>query len=259
MPATAPSSRPAPAQTRLASRVRVAGPHILIQLADRQMQVDGAGHLLIEDYRMRRDGRRARPKDAGASLLDGGPTAASLDSIGPSQTLFTWTESMSFLNSENSATFRNGVEMRHLSGSRMFEIDRLAGAMGIDPAQVRKLPGREAGLVCERFKVEFERDVKLKASDPSPLSRATRLKGFLASGRYVRLEESGRFVEGTEVGYDGGTQIGRVTGSAECPARLCERDPKTGRPHIQYVDSFVWDQRTGVIDVRNARGVGTGK
>lgn len=253
-----PATRPAEVAARKASRVRVAGPRILVRLDDKQMLVQGAGHLLVEDYRPQAGRRAPRGPAAGGSLLDG-TAVASLESLGPSQTVFTWNNSMSFLNDRNLAIFDSGVEMRHLSGSKMIELAWVASQMGVDPQVLRQRPGREASLNCDRFTVEFERDPAIRPGQPAPLSRATRLKGFWAVGRQVRLEESGRFVEGTHVSYDSATQIGRVSGSDEFPARFCLRDERTGQATSSRVEQFEWDQKTGTIRVRDPRVLTTGR
>jgi hypothetical protein len=259
VPASNPSTPPPAPRTRLSGRVRVDGPHIVIGLSDKQMLVDGAGHLLIEDYRVQQNRRRAKAADPGSAMLGGGSPSMSLDSIGPGQTLFTWTHSMSFLNSRNTAIFDRDVQMIHLSGSKMYELDRLAAALGVDRQRLQDLPAREAGLSCDHFTVEFERDAGLRRSEPSPLSRATRLKGFSASGHQVRLEENGRSVEGTEIHYDGVTETGRLTGSPEFPATFRERDSRTGQESHYRVEQFDWDQRTGIINVRRPQGVSAGR
>lgn len=251
-------TRPADQPTRLASRVLVKGPRVVIRLDERQMMVEGGGHLLVEDYRLRKAPRGGRGSATGGSLLDSA-SMVSVESLGPSQTLFTWVNSMSFLNNRNTAIFDSGVEMRHLSGSKLIELDRVASAILVEPARLKAYPGREASLNCDRFTVEFERDAKTGAGEPAPLSRATRLKGFWALGRQVRLEESGRFVEGVEVSFDSASQVGRVIGSPEFPARMRYLDERTGRPIFSQVEQFQWDQRTGVIKVRDPQLISTGR
>jgi len=253
-----PVTRPADKPTRLASRVLVKGPRVIIRLDEKEMRVEGSGHLLVEDYRLRKGRRAGQRPEAGGSLMDSA-SVASLEGLGPSQTLFTWVNSMSFLNNRNTAIFDSGVEMRHLSGSKLIELDRVAAAIAVTPARLKEYPGREASLSCDRFTVEFERDAKTAAGEPAPLSRATRLKGFRALGRQVRLEESGRFVEGVEVSFDGASQIGRVIGSPEFPARMRYLDERTGRPIFSQVEQFQWDQRTGIIKVREPQVLSTGR
>ncbi|MGQ9649141.1 MAG: hypothetical protein ACUVXJ_03445 [Phycisphaerae bacterium] len=253
-----PATRPADKPTRLASRVLVKGPRVIIRLDEKEMRVEGSGHLLVEDYRLRKGRPAGRRPEVGGSLIDGA-SVASLEGLGPSQTLFTWVNSMSFLNNRNTAIFDSGVEMRHLSGSKLIELDRVAAAIAVAPARLKEYPGREASLSCDRFTVEFERDAKATAGEPAPLSRATRLKGFWAVGRQVRLEESGRFVEGVEVSFDSASQIGRVIGSSEFPARMRYLDERTGRPIFSQVEQFQWDQRTGIIKVREPQVLSTGR
>lgn len=253
-----PAPPPADRTKRLASRVLVVGPRIFVRLDERQMNVDGGGHLLVEDYQLRKVRRGGARPDGQASLLDGA-SLGSLEGLGPNQTSFTWLNSMSFHNNRNTAVFDSGVEMQHRSGAKLLELERVAKAMAVDPQVLRDMPGRVASLNCDRFTVEFERDKAIGTGQPAPLSRATRLKGFWAAGQQVRLEESGRFVEGTDVSYDSATQIGRVQGSQVFPAKLGVVDARTGIPDTIRVEQFKWDQRTGIIELRDPRLRATGK
>jgi len=265
-------SQPAADGPRLVSRVRVAGPQIAIDLRDEYLVVEGAGNLQIEDYRSPETSRRARSE--GSDIL-GRASVASLDGLGPSQTLFTWQNSMSFLNNRNVAVFDHSVEMIHRAGSQMVLSGELAEAMQVDPRILREF-GREAGLSCDNLLVGFDRGVAGEESGPWPLSGATQLKHFRAAGR-VRLEErvphktkgrapAGkpdpllvRWVAGTLVTYNDETGTGRVFGSAQFPPRFCERDERTGRFFSSSVDAFEWNQKTRRIRIAGSRMLATGK
>ncbi len=248
---------PAAGSPRLSSRIRLAGPQIAIDLVNEHLGVEGAGNLFIEDYRWSKTRRPARSGASTSSLL-GSASAASLDRIGPSQTLFEWQNSMLFVNTRNLAVFEDHVDMTHWAGSKMAELDQLAAAMNIDPDRLRRLKGRQAGLTCGNLLVEFERGQRESQSGSSPLSRATRLKSFQALGR-VRLEEGNRFVIGTKVTYSSDTGVGQVIGSPQLPAKLYVLDERTGQARRFSVDTFEWDQRTGLLRARDPRGLATSK
>jgi len=205
------------------------------------MQVKGAGHLLVEDYRL----KPARPGRAAGSnadlLLSVPPWLRSTTSAQPDRLQVDGPHEVSEQHQHRDLRQRRG--MRHLSGPKMYELDRLAAAIGADPQRLRQLPGREASLNCDHFTVEFERDAAIEPGQPAPLSRATHLKGFKATGRQVRLEESGRFVEGIEVSFNSASQVGKVIGSAEFPAKLYYLDQRTGQPFSNVVDQFKWTRK----------------
>jgi hypothetical protein len=250
-----------PSSMRLASRLRMAGPQITVDLVNERLGVEGAGNLLIEDYRMQvpeREGRR-RSSETGGAIS--GAAMDTFESLGPSQTLFQWKNSMLFVNDRNLAVFDYDVQMTHWAGSRMAELPRVASAMHVGLADLQVLPGREAGLTCDNLLVEFERiDADTSRSEPSPLSRAARLRSFQALGQIgrVRLEENNRFVIGTKVTYNSVTGTGRVSGSTRMPARLFSRDPRTGRLDSVALESFEWDQHTGRLTAVRPQALATG-
>lgn len=226
-----------PAGLPLLSYVRVTGPQIVIDLLQQHMVVEGAGNLLVLDYR--------RPDAAGRRDLDRSGAAFQADS--PSQSVFAWENSMSFLNSRNIAVFDRNVTMKHAAGSQMVLPEHAAASMNIDPEMLRKGRGRLAEMTCENLLVEFERDASGRATGPSPLSRAAGLRSFRAAGR-VRIQDNNRSAEGDLVTYDRIAGLLRLTGSSSAPARLVELDEKTGALRVGYRGRAVdWNLVTDII------------
>ncbi len=226
-----------PAGLPLLSYVRVAGPQIVIDLLQQHMVVEGAGNLLVLDYR--------RPDAAGRRDAD--RSAAAFQAASPSQSVFAWENSMSFLNSRNIAVFDRNVTMKHAAGSQMVLPEHVAASMNIDPEMLRKGRGRLAEMTCDNLLVEFERDTSGRATGPSPLSRAAGLRSFRAAGR-VRIQDNNRSAEGDLVTYDRIAGLLRLTGSSSAPARLVELDEKTGALRVGYRGRAVdWNLLTDII------------
>ncbi|HSW46448.1 MAG TPA: hypothetical protein VLM89_12845 [Phycisphaerae bacterium] len=235
-----------PDRTRLLSRIRLAGPQMRIDLADSQLLVEGPGNLLIEDYRIPKVGPR-RAADGGllsSSMVPG------LDNMGPSQTYFTWQNSMSFLNKQNLATFDHNVSMRHLAGERMALLE---STMKLDEATRKRLTSRAATLGCDNLVAQFETDRSRdgRPAGPSPLSRATGLKAFWAR-RDVRLEDREatmhRSATGSLIYYDGQSGDARITGTDAQPAHILVVDPQTGQAILNWRGSEVtWNLKTSEV------------
>lgn len=241
---------------RLLSRIRIAGPRIAIDLVSEYLSVEGAGNLLLEDYRLPPPGRRASGDGTGSML--GQRAAAEMGSIGPNQTLFTWRNAMTYLNARNVAVFDRDVEMRHRAGAEMALSGQLETALRLDRAQLARLRSRRAGMTCENLLVEFERDRGPREAGPSPLAGATRLKSFRATHR-VHLEEQNRSLEGQLITFDNDTGLIRVTGSADAPARISELDARTGRARLWRGNLLEWNQKAGTIRVLDSDVVASGR
>jgi len=241
---------------RLVSGVRVAGPLIVTDLINEHFVVEGPGSLLIEDYRLPEKRRSQRTR---SSTLVGGSSIAALDSNGPSQTLFTWQNSMSFLNNRNVALFDYRVTMRHLAGSRMALSGDVAAAMKVDPASLHK--GRHAELTCDNLLADFAREKSSRKSGPSPLSRATKLNAFRASGN-VRIQDqegeaSVRSVQGNMVSYNADAGMVIVDGN---PAKIIDLNPKTGAlGGLWRGEGLVWNLKTKEIRAKGSRVLAPGR
>jgi lipopolysaccharide export system protein LptA len=244
-----PTTRPADGSQRLVSRARVEGPQIAIDLVQEHLVVEGSGYLLVEDYRLPEKRQASARRSSGVGLVDSPDTLAG---DGPSQTLFTWQNSMSFLNGRNVAVFDHRVVMDHRTGDQMAMSRELAAALHVDPAKLAQLKSRKVDLTTDHLLVEFARDAEAPQAGPSPLSRATRLKLFDAMGR-VRIQTEGRSIEGTSVTYREDSGILRATGSAQSPPQILAVDEKTGQVTAARGDWVEWNVRTKKLTVKQPR------
>ena len=235
--------QPAPTreQQQLLSLVRIAGPPTTIDLNNEHMVVEGAGNLLVLDYRIPRNTGAEAPAapDTGGNVL-----ASSLKSSGPSQTLFTWQNSMSYLNQRNVAVLDSQVVMKHAAGSEMVLPDQVAAAM---KKQFAAPKGRRAELTCENLVVEFTRNQSNAQGNTGSLATAAELKSFQASQR-VRMQENSLAVEGEMITFDSGADLVRIVGSPQLPAWGADVDEKTGALRASWRgQELMWNLKTGVI------------
>lgn len=243
-------------RARILSRMQIDGPQLVLDLQSDQLNVNGAGHLLIEDYRP----PQTRPR-AAAAVTRGvrDPFGSNLDAQRPNQTLFTWQNAMSFFARRELAVFDGDVTMTHLSGSAIKLAGNLAQAMKIDVASLQTMKGRRAGLRCENLIVEFYRDrARKRPDDVTPLAGATELRQFRATGR-ARLEEGTRSVEGDLVTFNRATGIIRVFGSPDAPAQMLDQDEASGRLYRWWGESVTHNLETGQTEADKSVVTATGR
>ena len=208
-----------PTSNALQSRMRVAGPRIAVDLRRQTTNVEGAGNLLIEDYRLPGPGQRrergARP--AADSLL--GQWAGG----GPSQTLFTWENSMSFLTRRNLAIFDQNIQMTHRAGAEMKLVGRVAAARHLDLTQLQDMKGRKTSLDCASLLVEFARE----ARDSTERRRSVDLRFLEATGP-VTLRDGGKTLVGHRLVYLGDSGLVTVRGQAGQDAHIYDEDRASG-------------------------------
>ncbi|NLX24096.1 MAG: hypothetical protein GXY55_20795 [Phycisphaerae bacterium] len=250
--APAPQPTPSPGSSRLLSRVRLAGPRMRIDLAEEQLLVEGEGNLLVEDYRLPTSGTRRQT--AAAGFLSGDALPGLDGGGGPSQTLFTWENSMTFLNKNNIAVFDRKVVMRHRAGEEMVLAGQLEAALKLDEAVRRRIRSRTANLTCDNLRAEFQRNPSRKRLDSSPLSQATSLHGFRAWGNVYLMDHDAkaqRTASGTIIAYNRASGLVEVGGSASRQAVIEETDAATGRLNGHWNgDSLEWNLNTGIIQTR---------
>lgn len=252
----APEARAQDRAGRLVSGAYIAGPRIVIDLVEENLVVEGKGRLLLRDYRMP-GRRRAGARRTGSVLADTGE--ASLTSYTPGHTVFTWQNSMSFLNRRNVAVFEQRIEMVHRSGSQLQMSPELAAATGLNAQSLSELKGRRVGLTTDHLLVEFQRDPSKGLESPTSLSKATKLKSFNARGR-VRMQEGGRSLEGAEVTYRDETGLVRATGSSQAPPQAMDIDESTGALRAAWRGEFVeWNVKTGVVRAKESRILAPGR
>jgi len=229
---------------RLLSRMRIAGPQITVDLKAEAMNVEGRGNLLIEDYRPPRRRRTARrPVD---SLLGG------IESSGPSQTLFTWANAMSFFVSQNLAYFDRMVHMTHYAGGAMVLARELADAMKVDVNKLAAMKQRRATLDCDTLLVKFLTDPRGAGRTGG---RAAGLAQLEAVGRVV-LCDSGKTLMGERVTYDHASELVTVHGGPRTDARILDEH---GRQFMWTGPELAWDRKNDRVIARGATIIAAGR
>ncbi len=252
---------PPPPRGPIVSRFRVQGPQIGINLIEEHFGVEGAGNLLIEDRRMPSSKAIAAPL---------GPTAAaaigSLDGTGPSQTLFQWENTMTFLNKRNLAQFDRRVVMDHVSGEKMAFAKEVLASLQADPRRAASIKSRQAHLACDNLLVEFTREGSRRDESGSPLSGITQVKIFEAKGQsgqvLLDLDEGRQSVAGSVLSYSDLSGELRVVGSNEMPAQIIIQDERTGQLNVtraQPGEPIIWNQRTRTGTIKGGTIRGTGR
>jgi len=258
-----PATQPAePEPGRLLSRIWLAGPQVRIDLDESQLLVEGQGNLLVEDYRIPQAGAA---RQADSSNLLSANIVPGLNRFGPSQTLFRWQNSMSFLNRQNIATFDHNVTMSHASGTQMAMFGQLASALKLDEATRKRLTSRAATLTCDNLVAQFE-TVRSRDTDrdsPSPLSRATNLKAFWARRNVSLVDREAkvqRSADGSLIYYDGQSGDARITGTNQQPAVIKVDDPQTGRSIVYWQGQEVtWNLNTDEIRTEKSQVLAPGR
>jgi len=255
-----PASRPSRASDRrLLSRVRAAGPQIRIDLEEQQFLIEGQGNLLVEDYRLPKAGRgagREGPQERRTVLAPSSLPGA--ESVGPSQTLFTWANSFTFLNRKFIAVLDNQVVMRHAAGAQMALADRIESALKLDEETRKRITSRAATLTCGNLVVQFQRDKDGKTKSPGgSLSGATALKGFQARGNVFFTSSEAdlrRSASGLAILYDAVTGLAEISGTTLQEAVIEEAEVRTGRSTGYWHGLTVkWNLKTRQIEAEGSK------
>lgn len=254
-----PTSRPsASPDGRLLSRVRAAGPWIHIDLNEQQFVIKGEGNLLVEDYRLPKTGRSARPNGSKEPSTVLAPSSLpGVESMGPSQTLFTWASSFTFLNLKSIAVLGDQVVMRHAAGAEMALADQLESALKLDEATRKRITSRTASLTCGHLVIEFQRDRNAKAkSSASSLSSATTLKGFQARDNVFLMNremDTQRSASGSVILYSAETNLAEINGTSLQQAVIEEVETRTGKLTGYWRGNTVkWNLKTRQIDAEGS-------
>ncbi len=236
---------------RLVSRMRIAGPQITVDLKSEAMNVEGRGDLLIEDYRLpTRRGRQAgAARRAGDSLLGG------FERSGPSQTLFTWSNAMSFFVGQNLAYFDRMVHMTHHAGSAMVLAREIADAMNVDVKNLAAMKQRRATLDCDNLLVRFRADPRVPAGKENADVPATDLSELEARGRVI-LADSGKTLIGERVTYSHESGLITVLGSGRADARILDEH---GRQFMWTGPELIWNRNNDQVSSKHAMIVASGR
>jgi lipopolysaccharide export system protein LptA len=185
---------------RLNSRTLLTGPKLAVDVENEHLNIEGAGNLLVEDYRI--VDPKAKRSSGSADEKGSGTLLGSMASSGPSHTLITWGNSMSFFVRDNLAVFDRDITLRHRSGTELALLEDLARAMKVDTEALRNVESRRAELTADdHLTVRFARSGK-GTRDGSGLDRlgGTELDYFDAR-KHVRMQEGDNFVVGERVTY----------------------------------------------------------
>jgi hypothetical protein len=226
---------------KLRSRVRFAGPVLAIDLKQRHLLMDGAGTLLIEDYRK-----------AFAQRTNGAPAARETSPFGrafsddASQTFIAWQESMSYHDTSSAAQFRKNVTLVHSTGAKMKRAAEIIG-----PAAAASGRGRESKLNCQELVVSFirESDRRGRNSGTGQMS-GTEVDAFTASER-VYFVDSGISAIANQITYSRADGALQILGTRDAPAELFDQ---RNRFNSLKGPKFIWNRQTNQILAPNARG-----
>ena len=193
---------------KLRSRSSIRGPKLSLNLREdvSKMLIEGAGSLLLEDFRppptLRVDGDRTggmsertvstpsqrpgmpalrlarspsqeRRDRAGAGLFGMGR------GWGPSKTLIEWKDLMWYDFAIEQTRFEGGVELKHFSGAELQRVVRAKESVDLDVG-----PGRSTFLTCGVLIVDF------RDHDGTDGPRRARRMGRLSAGRLWRFQAS---------------------------------------------------------------------
>jgi len=211
---------------RLRSRARIGGPKMSVDLREKYVTVQGAGDLLIEDYRLRTDRQRPSTNDRPRTSPFG---RAMRDD--PSQTYIAWEESMTYRYGTNIADFQENISISHRTGGKMIGAEKIFGDQLDENALSR---GQEASLTCQSLVVEFTREQQDGMSRLSGYDVAA----FNASGQ-VHFADAGISALANQVTYERGDNGLQILGSPGQPAQIFDQRKRFSE---MRGPRFIWDR-----------------
>jgi len=201
-----------PTTGALATRVRLSGPRILVNMSNEasNMIVQGAGTLLLEDH---------REQDKASSGEGGGGQGILAINAGSdaSATLLEWQEMMWYDFSLDQTRFEGGVEMNHFSGEYL---DALMAGLALKEDE--RLAGRRTVLNSDRLIIDFLDSAAGGWRQGSRVGRinARSLRQFQALGHVVLQDFSKQlWLSCDELVFEKDRELLRILGS---PSALAE-------------------------------------
>ncbi|RME39518.1 MAG: hypothetical protein D6788_05250 [Planctomycetota bacterium] len=231
---------------RLLTRARLAGPRLSVNLRPdvSKMMIEGAGNLLLEDY------RPAPPNDARPPRRTGGGLFRLDDNGGPSTTLIEWDEWMWYDFAVRQTRFVGNVRLKHLSGT---ELERLRGER-TSAQTVADTPGRATFLTCRELTVEFASGSQQRGPAQRRMGglRSERIKQFQAEGT-VALQDQGEglSLKADRVVYWKDRNGLAVYGTRRRPARIVLVKPNR-LPQQATVEKLFYNFETGRLELFGA-------
>jgi len=230
----------------IVSRTTIWGPELTVDLRTGTLNLPGRGNMLIEDYRS--------PKQTAAA--QGGPQwndpfGADIQSIGPSQTAFAWSNALTYLTEKRMAIFDGDVRMEHVAGMHL--IADQAGR--VQPPNQANKPKRRASLTCRNMVAQFRRGLG-RGDRAIVQSGAADLQKVIATGNCL-LQEGRRSAMCHRLVYDRAGNVVMIYGRGDEPASLflepTDKDPQG----IWSGPVLIWHRDTGRVEAPRARIITT--
>lgn len=212
----------------LITRTTLEAKQLTIDLGAQKLDVPCPGTLLIEDYRLPADQREK------TALKD--PFGMDVKGTGPSQTLFGWSNGLTYLLDKRNAIFDGDVWMLHRAGKAV-----LAQMRGLEPK--RSAQKREANLTCENLVVEFVRGPFGPGSGAR--AGAGELGEVVATGS-VHFIEGQRSAMARQLVYNNLDKMLVILGADDDPAEVREQGDD-GRILNWNGPLLIWNRKTGGI------------
>ncbi len=224
---------------KIKNRVSIRGPRLSLNLRKEvsKMLIDGAGNLLIEDYRPAVISEPAAPTPDQSLLSFGGGQL-------PSGTLIEWQEMMWYDFSIEQTRFESKVHLKHFSGS---EFERLVQTS----AGGSSTTGRSTFLECDVLTSDFGAgEGRRSESEPPRMGglSAGRLRQFQALGN-VQLQDPVErlWLSAESLGFERDRELLAVHGSQSRKARIVLQ--RTGEyPQDYSAERFFYNLATKVIE-----------
>lgn len=239
--AVALTSQTDPVSGKLKSRARLAGPKLSVDFRAEvsKMLIEGAGDLLLEDFR-ETDAATTRSTPVASAPSEG---LFSIEkSEGPSKMLIQWKDYMWYDFAIDQTRFEGDVHLRYLAGA---QLEKLFG--GATPAS-GQAEGRETYLACNVLTVDFlKRSERKYGGGDQRMGRlsAERLRQFHASGQ-VSLQDATEGISLTagDVVYERERDLLIVQGENGRAAHIVMQKPGEF-PRETVTERFVYDLKTG--------------
>jgi len=221
---------------QIATRMLIVAPTLVIDPIQELMSAEGAGSLLIEDYKS----PTAGASSGGAVVTPFGKQLSNESS----QTYVSWAASMVYHYRNNQARFDRDVQVSHRTGGKMKLVDALRRDGGPVPPRDQ---GREASLRCDAMEIRFMRDSAKDQAGASRLS-GNEVDSFMARGD-VAFEDSGISAIAHTILYHRVDGILQIMGSDTQDAQLFDQRK---RFTALKGPKFIWDRNTNQINLEQS-------
>lgn len=221
---------------QIATRMLIVAPTLVIDPIQEVMSAEGAGSLLIEDYKS----PNASPSSGTAVVTPFGKQLSNESS----QTYVSWAANMVYHYRNNQAHFERDVQVSHRTGGKMKLIEALRQDGGPVPSEDQ---GREASLRCDAMEIRFMRDSDKDQAGASRLS-GNEVDSFMARGE-VSFEDSGISAIAHTILYHRVDGILQIMGSDTQDAQLFDQRK---RFTALKGPKFIWDRNTNQINLEQS-------